>query len=148
MVQKHTAFINYYSIFHVVWSMVHLWFVGIDRIPERSRTTSESLPLLSNHSPVFAEMFSRTKSPLDKCLRPKLCAILSEMVPFPEPGGPIITARNNLDIFSLNRPVCNRNESSVITKTTQSTHSFIYSLRCNANSEITDLQCRMRGGDM
>lgn len=50
------------------------------------------------HAPVLAAMFSRRKSPLDRCCRPKLLATRSEIVPFPEPGGPKITARNSLDI--------------------------------------------------
>lgn len=50
------------------------------------------------HAPVLAAMFSRRKSPLDRCFRPKLLATRSEMVPFPEPGGPKITARNSFDI--------------------------------------------------
>lgn len=54
--------------------------------------------IFKNRLPVFAAMFSRRKSPLDRCFRPKLCAILSDMVPFPDPGGPMITARNNLAI--------------------------------------------------
>lgn len=45
--------------------------------------------------PVLAAMPSRKKCPLDKYCRPKLCAILSDIVPFPDPGGPMIAARNN-----------------------------------------------------
>lgn len=46
--------------------------------------------------PVFAAMPSRRKWPLDRYCRPKLCAILLDIVPFPDPGGPMIAARNNL----------------------------------------------------
>lgn len=46
--------------------------------------------------PVFAAMLSRRKWPLDKYCSPKLSAILLDIVPFPDPGGPIIAARNNL----------------------------------------------------
>lgn len=81
--------------------------VGIDMLVSRDN---------EQQVPVFAAMFSRTKSPLDKCLRPKLCAILSDMVPFPEPGGPMITARNNLDISALNCPVYNKNEFSITSR--------------------------------
>lgn len=56
------------------------------------------------HAPVLAAMFSRRKSPLDRCCRPKLLATRSEMVPFPEPGGPKITARNSFDISFNTEP--------------------------------------------
>lgn len=49
--------------------------------------------------PVFAATLSRRKWPLDKYSKPKLCAILLDIVPFPDPGGPMITARNSLAIF-------------------------------------------------
>lgn len=45
-------------------------------------------------------MPSRTKCPLDKYCRPKVCAILLDIVPFPDPGGPMITARNNFAMSS------------------------------------------------
>lgn len=50
--------------------------------------------------PVFAAMLSRRKWPLDKYCSPKLSAILLDIVPFPDPGGPIIAARNNLAMSS------------------------------------------------
>lgn len=49
--------------------------------------------------PVFAAMLSRRKWPLDKYSKPKLWAILLDMVPFPDPGGPMIAARNSLAIL-------------------------------------------------
>lgn len=69
-------------------------------LPERSTDRKVAKTSTDNYSPVLAAMFSRKKSPLDRCCRPKVCAILSEMVPFPEPGGPMITARKILDISS------------------------------------------------
>lgn len=48
--------------------------------------------------PVFAAILARRKWPLDKYCKPKLCAILLDIVPFPDPGGPMIAALNNLAI--------------------------------------------------
>ena len=49
-----------------------------------------------NASPVFASMFVLSMSPLEICFSPKLLVMRSDTVPFPEPGGPIITARNTV----------------------------------------------------
>lgn len=46
--------------------------------------------------PELAAMLSRRKCPLDKYFSPKLSAILLDIVPFPDPGGPIIAALKNL----------------------------------------------------
>lgn len=59
--------------------------------------------------PVFAAMLSRKKWPLDRYTRPKLCAILWDIVPFPDPGGPMIAALNNLAMSSSNTS-CNWKE--------------------------------------
>lgn len=47
-------------------------------------------------------MPSRRKWPLDRYCRPKLSAILLQIVPFPDPGGPKTAARKNLAISSYN----------------------------------------------
>lgn len=49
--------------------------------------------------PVLDATLSRRKWPLDKYSRPKVLAILLEIVPFPDPGGPMIAARNSLAIL-------------------------------------------------
>lgn len=49
--------------------------------------------------PVFDATLSRKKWPLDKYSKPKLFAILLDIVPFPDPGGPMIAARNSLAIL-------------------------------------------------
>lgn len=46
--------------------------------------------------PVFAPIFALRMSPLERCLSPKLFVMRSDTVPFPEPGGPIMTARNTV----------------------------------------------------
>ena len=53
--------------------------------------------------PVFCSMCVRSRSPLDTCTSPKSFTILLEIVPLPEPGGPIINARRTLQtIFAKN----------------------------------------------
>ena len=48
---------------------------------------------------VLFMIWDLSRSPLDKCFKLKSLTILVEMVPLPEPGGPIIIALNNLDII-------------------------------------------------
>lgn len=46
-------------------------------------------------SPVFFCMFSLSRSPLERCFMPKCLMIRAEIVPLPEPGGPMMTARSS-----------------------------------------------------
>lgn len=45
--------------------------------------------------PVFFCMLSLSRSPLERCFTPKCLIIRAETVPFPEPGGPMMTARSS-----------------------------------------------------
>ena len=49
--------------------------------------------------PVWFLMWRRSKSPLDKCAIPKSLTMRLDIVPFPEPGGPIIMALKTLEII-------------------------------------------------
>lgn len=40
-------------------------------------------------------MLSLSRSPLERCFNPKCLMIRAETVPFPEPGGPMMTARSS-----------------------------------------------------
>lgn len=46
--------------------------------------------------PVLALMLALKMSPLERCFSPKLLVMRADTVPFPEPGGPIMTARKIL----------------------------------------------------
>ena len=46
--------------------------------------------------PVLDLMFALSRSPLERCCSPKVLVMREDMVPFPEPGGPITTARKIL----------------------------------------------------
>lgn len=60
---------------------------------------------LRGHSPPSPRRLSRRNWPLERCWSPKLRAILSHTVPFPEPGGPSTTARSSLEaIAGCRRP--------------------------------------------
>lgn len=55
------------------------------------------------HSPPPPRRLSRRNWPLERCWSPKLPAILSHTVPFPEPGGPNTTARSTLEAMAAYR---------------------------------------------
>lgn len=52
-------------------------------------------PPPSPFPPVFFCMLSLSRSPLERCFTPKCLIIRAETVPFPEPGGPMMTARSS-----------------------------------------------------
>lgn len=52
-------------------------------------------PPASPRPPVFFCMLSLSRSPLERCFTPKCLIIRAETVPFPEPGGPMMTARSS-----------------------------------------------------
>lgn len=76
--------------------------------------------------PVLAAMPSRKKCPLDKYCRPKLCAILSHIVPFPDPGGPKIAARKN---FAM-APTTKTNKQTLIGRNKSQGCSDVDSAAC------------------
>lgn len=67
--------------------------------------------------PVFAATLSRRKWPLDKYSKPKVRAILWDIVPFPDPGGPMIAARNSLAILVETRLQLLKNKQTQKRKT-------------------------------
>ena len=61
-----------------------------------------SLLVCTDHClPVLLIILALSKSPLDKCFRLKSFTILVAIVPFPDPGGPIIKALKTFEIIFL-----------------------------------------------
>lgn len=52
-------------------------------------------PRPESFPPVFFCMLSLRRSPLERCFIPKCLIIREETVPFPEPGGPMMTTRSS-----------------------------------------------------
>ena len=55
-------------------------------------------------SPVSLRMWFRRMSPLATCIIAKSLTILSEIVPFPQPGGPMMRAFNSLHPEAISVP--------------------------------------------
>lgn len=53
-------------------------------------------PLAFVFSPVFSLMLALKMSPLEMCSSPKVLTMRPDTVPFPDPGGPMMTARISL----------------------------------------------------
>ena len=48
---------------------------------------------------VLFSICDRNKSPLDRCVIPKSLIIREDIVPFPDPGGPMMIERSNRDVI-------------------------------------------------